>query len=91
MIYLLHPDGTIAACETEKSAVRREARGYERVEAWRFVYYWSLRDVRDYARLRSSLPLQERGRDAKSCVCTGHHAPERLPGGWARYYPDANE
>ena len=83
MIYLLHPDGTIAACETEKSAVRREARGYERVEAWRFVYYWSLRDVRDYARLRSSLPLQERS--------VGHHAPERLPGGWARYYPDANE
>ena len=60
MIYLLHPSGTIAACETEASAARLEARGYGRVEAWRFVYYWWLRDIRDYARLRNSLPLQER-------------------------------
>ncbi len=36
-IYLLHPDGTIAACETEESAARAETRGFERCsyEEWR--------------------------------------------------------
>lgn len=52
MIYYLIRPPDIAACEDAITATRYEAQGYERVGAWRFVYYWSLRDDRDYARLR---------------------------------------
>jgi hypothetical protein len=59
MIYLIRPPD-IAACEAESNADRYLADGYERVDAWRFVYYWSLRDDCDYARLRGQERPQER-------------------------------
>ena len=46
MIYLLHPDGTIAACETEASAARAEARGYGRISRELYVAYWRRKDRR---------------------------------------------
>ena len=55
MIYLLHPDGTIAACETEKSAVRAEARGFVRISRELYVAYWRRKDRRARAEA-----LQER-------------------------------
>ena len=51
MIYLIRPPD-IAAVENEAKAARYEAQGYARVEAWRFIYWWSVRDYADYARLR---------------------------------------
>ncbi len=46
MIYLLHPDGTIAACETEASASRLKARGFVRISRELYVAYWRRKDRR---------------------------------------------
>ena len=79
-IYLLHPDETIACCETEASAARAEARGYERCsyEEWRDGWIdrdlWAFALLRQAARLAS--PPQER---------VVGDAPG-LPGGWKRYH-----
>jgi len=53
VIYLIRPPAFIA-CEDDAHAARYEQDGYERVEAWRFVYWWSIRDYQDYARLRAA-------------------------------------
>ena len=63
MIYLIRPPA-IAAVEDEAKAARYEARGYERVEAWRFVYWWSIRDYHAYARLRGFVPQERAGGEA---------------------------
>ena len=85
MIYLLHPDGTIAACETETSAARAEARGYARCsyEEWRDG--WIDRDVWALALLRS----EARGRRAERAVGDAPGKPEQLAGlpiGMKRYW-----
>jgi hypothetical protein len=59
MIYLIRPP-LFVACEDERHASRYLAQGYEQVEKWRFVYYWSLRDYHDFTRLRG--PVRERER-----------------------------
>jgi hypothetical protein len=60
MIFLIRPPD-IAACEDERHAARYLAQGYERVEKWRFVYYWSLRDYQDFTRLRAVLSPSKGG------------------------------
>jgi len=40
MIYLLHPSGAIAACESEPAAQRYEARGYTRCALDSFRQAW---------------------------------------------------
>ncbi len=80
MIYLLHPDGRIEACETEKSAARAEARGYERCsyEEWRDG--WTRRDLWALALLRQAARLTPAPQERVVGDAPG------LPGGWKRYH-----
>ncbi len=59
IIYLIRPP-EIAACEDERHAARYLRQGYTRVDHWRFVYWWSLRDDRAFARMRGAAPMRER-------------------------------
>jgi hypothetical protein len=81
VIYLIRPPD-IAACEDEQHASRYLAQGYERVEQWRFVYYWSLRDERDYTRLRAVLSPSKGG---------PVRPRERAVGGWTTYIVKRSE
>ena len=86
MIYLLHPSGTIACCETEASAARLETRGYVRMGRELYMAYWRRKDRRARAAMdredRAAAPLQER--------VVGGDAPG-LPGGWKRYYVEESK
>ena len=51
MIYMLlitNDATTLAACETEARAVRREGEDYFRITPARFRYYWNERDMARY-------------------------------------------
>lgn len=55
MIYLLHPDGTIACCETKASAARLERKGYGRISRELYVAYWRRKDRRARAEQERSV------------------------------------
>lgn len=60
MIYLATPAGDFACCEQEASAVRLEARGYERITRELYIALWRRKDRR--ARAATRLPAVEQAR-----------------------------
>ena len=86
MVYLIHPSGTIACCETEASAARLEARGYGRIGRELYMAYWRRKD----RRARARMDMEDRASAPGKSRVIGGDAPS-LPGGWKRYYVEESK
>ncbi len=82
MIYLAHPDNSIAACESATSAEACEARGFKRCTYAEYKWLWRRKDA------RAGRALWRERAETQARMQT---APLGAVSGWTRYGIDGEE